>query len=103
MKTRHELEVPRIDDPNTKRTLTLIRPLLFIEKSELIDFLNENGQKFCTDLTNFEADGARNFLRLRVMPEIKSGINRSAVKNICRLGEIASEDERFLKENFKKQ
>ena len=78
------------------KKLTLVRPLLDITKAEIIAFLNERGQDFCEDETNYSADTARNFIRLRVLPELRENINNAAVRNIDRVGEILLEDEEYL-------
>ncbi len=74
----------------------VIRPLLGFKKAELIAFLLDRGVPWQTDDTNFTGDTARNLLRLNIMPRIVQGINKNAVNNIIRLGEIASEDEAYL-------
>ena len=81
-------------DPDDKTFI--IRPLLEFKKSELTEFLEEQGLQYCTDETNFVADTSRNALRLNIIPEITSSINRNAIKNILRLAEIATEDESYL-------
>ena len=78
------------------RSVSVIRPLLGFKKSELIAFLNERGQGYRTDETNFTTDSVRNLIRLKIIPEIAEGVNKNAVNNILRLGEIASEDEAYL-------
>ncbi|MCM1561952.1 MAG: tRNA lysidine(34) synthetase TilS [Butyrivibrio sp.] len=60
-----------------------IRPLLCVGRNEIIGFLKERGQKFCTDSTNDNLAYSRNRIRNRVMPELTS-INPKAVMHINR-------------------
>ncbi len=48
----------------------IIRPLLFVTKEEILEYLKENNQPFVTDSTNFKADCVRNTVRLSLMPKI---------------------------------
>lgn len=79
-----------------EKKLELIRPMIGLYKAEILAFLAEKSQRYCTDTTNFIDDTARNTLRLRVLPLISEKINPAAVRNIVRTGEVLSEDEEFL-------
>lgn len=96
IKPEGELELPSPRSGEEKRKFRLIRPLLSFTKTEITEFLDARKQAWCVDETNLEAESARNILRLKVIPEILNGINGSAVSNILRLSEIASEDEAYL-------
>ena len=54
------------------RSGRLIRPLLYTGKDEILSYLKERGQDFCTDATNFETDAARNRIRLELMPLLRT-------------------------------
>ncbi|MBR5947571.1 MAG: tRNA lysidine(34) synthetase TilS [Clostridia bacterium] len=96
IRPQSELELPSPRSGEQKRSFRLIRPLLEFKKSEIIEFLKNRKQLWCTDETNLEAGSARNILRLNIIPEIESGINSSVISNILRLSKIASEDEAYL-------
>jgi tRNA(Ile)-lysidine synthase len=49
---------------------TLIRPLLDYSKKELLEFIKKRDIKFIEDLSNFESNQDRNFIRNNVMPLI---------------------------------
>ncbi|MFH1720172.1 MAG: tRNA lysidine(34) synthetase TilS [Patescibacteria group bacterium] len=49
----------------------LIRPLLNTEKSEILKYLKKNGLKFRIDKTNEDTKYSRNFIRLKIVPELK--------------------------------
>ncbi len=75
----------------------IIRPLLFAHRQEILAFLREQEQDFCTDSTNKDTEYARNALRLKVVPELLK-VNEGAVDHLARLAEEAHEVEEFLEE-----
>lgn len=48
----------------------IIRPLLAISRTDIIEYLVAKGVSYITDSTNMEDDYRRNFLRLKVLPLI---------------------------------
>ncbi len=60
----------------------IIRPLLCLEKKEILEYLNQNGYDFVTDSTNLENDASRNVLRNEVMPRLLD-IQPGAIEHIC--------------------
>jgi tRNA(Ile)-lysidine synthase len=77
------------------KELCVIRPLLFISRAEIEDFLTENGQKFVTDSTNLEADVLRNRIRLQVLPLLRA-LNPAVSENIQRTAENLREAQALL-------
>ena len=75
----HDYEVP------------VIRPLLDITKSELLDYLADRNLTYCIDSTNDDISYQRNRIRHRIIPELES-INPNVVDAIVRLGSSVSED-----------
>ena len=61
----------------------ILRPLLSLRRNELRTYLEEKGQDFVDDSTNFEPDVNRNRLRLKVFPLLKE-INPAFVENTNR-------------------
>lgn len=78
------------------KTGDIIRPLLTVRRSEIEEYLAERQISYCTDETNLQLVGARNMLRLDVLPYIEKNINSAAVKNICAAGELLASDQDFL-------
>ncbi|MBR0025562.1 MAG: tRNA lysidine(34) synthetase TilS, partial [Clostridia bacterium] len=74
----------------------IIRPLLCVEKSELLAYLKERGIPFRTDSTNLEANTTRNRLRLDVMPYLKEHLNPKADAAIASTAEILQQEEDLL-------
>lgn len=72
----------------------LSRPLLHLEKSQILEWLEEKSIAFCLDSTNAESTNfSRNFLRLEVLPLLKehfSGFPQSILRNAEVLKEIDS-------------
>lgn len=50
----------------------VLRPLLAVSRSEILEYLAAKGQDYVTDTTNLESDYRRNFLRNQVMPLLRS-------------------------------
>lgn len=73
----------------------LYRPLLGVRKRELLEYLEELGQSYCQDASNWIPDTPRNLLRLRVMPELESAYP-GCVEAIARFSAQADRDEAFF-------
>lgn len=76
----------------------VIRPLLPLRRSEIEDYLFQEGIAFCTDETNLLRDGTRNRLRLDVMPYLAEHINPAIVPTLCATAELLAQDEAYLRE-----
>lgn len=74
----------------------IIRPLLYIRRSEIEAALSEQNIPYCTDATNFEPNAVRNRIRLNVIPYISREINPGFTKNLCSMSRRLSEDEAYL-------
>jgi tRNA(Ile)-lysidine synthase len=70
---------------------TVIRPILGMEKSEIIAYCKDNGLDFVTDSTNTDTDYTRNKIRAQIIPVMRQ-INSGAVKNASRMSELLRED-----------
>ncbi len=75
--------------------LALIRPMLPCTKSEIFDFLKENGLDYVTDSTNADITASRNYLRAEVIPDLRK-LNPSLDVSVLNLSETARCDEEFL-------
>ena len=73
----------------------VIRPILNMEKSEIIDFCRANGILFVTDSTNLVNDYTRNKIRNQVIPILKE-INSGATKNASKMTRSLKEDSVYL-------
>lgn len=73
----------------------VIRPLLQMEKEEILLLCKKNGIAFVTDKTNTDTDYTRNLIRAKLVPVLKE-INPATVRNIARMCEGLREDARCL-------
>ena len=65
----------------------IIRPLLCLEKKEILEYLAERHIAYCEDSTNQENEYTRNRLRNELIPQIRRDINERAVEHITEAGE----------------
>ena len=66
-------------------SVTIIRPLLFVSRNEIEEYLAQKNQPYVTDSSNLTDDYTRNFFRHQVVPLFKK-INPSfeeSLKNTC--------------------
>lgn len=73
----------------------IIRPLLEVTREEILNYLEEIQQDYCTDQTNDMVDYARNRIRHQVLPALEQ-INEKAIPHMIRTG-------RYVRENLKEQ
>ena len=69
----------------------IVRPILEINKSDIIEYCSENNIKYVTDSTNTDVEYSRNRIRSRVIPELKA-ICPSAENAAARLSESLRQD-----------
>ena len=69
----------------------VIRPMLAMEKSEIIDYCRQNSLDFVTDSTNTDTDYTRNMIRAEIIPAITK-INSGALRNAHRMCRTLKED-----------
>ncbi len=70
------------------KTLTLIRPLLGLDKNELRQFVRENKIPFREDATNAQLDAPRNRVRNELLPLLRRQYQPGLTKTVLRLMEI---------------
>lgn len=80
----------------------IIRPLLDMQKSEIIAYCRENGYDFVTDETNFAEIYTRNKIRLSLIPQIEDTFNKNFVNTVTENSNLISYDEDFLDIEAKK-
>lgn len=61
----------------------IIRPLLCLDRQEIVDYLTDIGQSFVTDSTNLEDEYLRNKIRLHLLPLMQQ-ISPAAKENILK-------------------
>ncbi|MCG2710891.1 MAG: tRNA lysidine(34) synthetase TilS [Candidatus Omnitrophica bacterium] len=83
------------------RKFRLIRPLLEIEKQDILDYLKKNKIKYMIDSSNLKTEYFRNKVRLEIIPMLKH-YSPQIKENIFRIGETAKQTEDILREKVKK-
>ncbi len=68
----------------------IIRPLLCLNREEILAYLKSRGQSYVTDSSNNERTYLRNRIRLDVMPLLRE-LNPAAVRHLCLAGDIVRE------------
>ena len=73
----------------------VIRPILSMEKKDIIAFCETNGINYVTDSTNADNDYTRNKIRNQIIPLLKE-INSGIIKNTSRATESLKNDSAYL-------
>jgi tRNA(Ile)-lysidine synthase len=74
----------------------VFRPLLEFRRAELRSYLRMRRQAWREDLTNRDTKRTRARIRLKVMPVLEKQFPPAVVEHLCRLAELAREDEEWL-------
>ncbi|MDU7926158.1 MAG: tRNA lysidine(34) synthetase TilS, partial [Finegoldia magna] len=78
------------------RNKNIIRPLLDVSKSEILNYLDENNIEYVTDETNFVADVQRNKIRLEMLSYIQENFNSSINESIYRTINILKDSKEII-------
>jgi tRNA(Ile)-lysidine synthase len=78
------------------RKILLVRPLLGLNKEELLQFARENKIRFRDDATNFSSDFLRNRIRNELLPLLRKNYQPGLDKIILRLMEIVGAESDFV-------
>ena len=71
--------------------VTVMRPMLAIRRTELLEYLRQLDQSFRTDSTNQDPRYTRNRIRHQVLPRLAADFNSSVIEALVRLGTLAVE------------
>lgn len=74
----------------------IIRPLITVEKKDIMEYNKLKSLNPCIDQTNFELICTRNKLRNELIPKLQTEYNSNIKKNLLRLKEITLQEEDFL-------
>ena len=87
------------------RNGAIVRPLLCINREEIIRYLQQIGQDFVTDSTNLEDEFTRNKIRLHLLPlmqEINPSVKNSLIETSNYLNDVATIYNKVIDETKKK-
>jgi len=79
------------------RHLRVIRPLLSVDKDEILQFLRDGNIPWCEDETNALDDASRNILRHKVIP-VLTGIRPDAVEKISETAGYLAKVDAYLRQ-----
>ncbi|MBW6485909.1 MAG: tRNA lysidine(34) synthetase TilS [Syntrophobacterales bacterium] len=74
----------------------LIRPLLYVSRSEILEFLNREGLAYRTDSSNADQTFLRNSIRNWLLPELTKRYNPQLAAGVARTAEIIRQEDDYL-------
>lgn len=74
----------------------LVRPLIDASRKEILDFLAREGLSYRTDKTNLDPTLLRNWIRLRLLPQVREKFGPGLDERLAHLAEILREEEGVL-------
>ncbi len=80
------------------RFKNIIRPLILVKKSEVLEYLKKNNIPYMTDETNEQDIYTRNKIRNNLIPWIEKEINPSVTDTLFQSAHLLKEDSEFLAE-----
>lgn len=84
-----------------ERRGAVVRPLLSVSRTEILEYNRQNGIDFVTDSTNASDTYSRNRLRLRVLPELEA-VCPGCADNMARAAALFKKDADYLDGEAKK-
>lgn len=89
--------------PLTKNSeVQLIRPLLFTWRQEIIEYLEEEGLNYRTDISNYETIYLRNKIRLELIPLLENQYNPNIKNTLIQLSQILNTNNEYVSLEAKK-
>ncbi len=76
----------------------VIRPMLDLDKGEIIAYLNQYGIAYRTDYSNYDRSYLRNRIRWDLLPLLTRDFNPAIEKSLCRLAGIVRDENAFWDE-----
>ena len=74
----------------------IIRPLIYMGRAEIEEYLTSIGQDYCTDSTNAQTDYTRNKIRHDILPLLSRSVNDKATEHITSMAEDMLRLERYV-------
>lgn len=84
-------------DPHSGRAVAVVRPLLEVRRRELLEYLATRGESFREDRSNRDLRFDRNWVRLRLLPQLRRRLNPRVEAVLARTADLFGEVEAFLK------
>lgn len=77
----------------------IIRPLLGLERGEIIDYLNVRKLAWRTDDSNRDEKYLRNKVRRNLIPYLEKEFSAAVVRSLARLASVSRDEDDFMEEN----
>lgn len=77
------------------KNVIVVRPLIYVQRTQIEEYLSDLSQDFVVDSTNGDTDYTRNYIRKEILPRMKN-VNSEVVENISRATWLCRKDEEFL-------
>ena len=74
----------------------IIRPLIDIQRNEIMEYLAVKGMEYLEDSSNRDSQFLRNKVRNRLIPELKAQYNPKLIESLNRMGAIFDAEERWI-------
>lgn len=81
----------------------IIRPILFAARSEIDEYVEQNGLAYCVDDTNFDEKYCRNKIRLRVFPYVEKEINNRAAEHVAKAARKIAQQYMYIDRQAKRE
>ena len=75
--------------------LLIVRPLIYVLRDEIEEFLSEHNQDFVTDSTNNDVDYTRNYIRHEILPRLRN-INPALDTSFIKTASLVKNDSDYL-------
>ena len=95
MAPRRQLDIAVGDSTDT---LTMIRPLLEVPKSEILEYLKERNLAYRIDQTNQDPVFLRNWIRAELLPKIRQRVGAGFSARLRQQAELLRDEDAFLEE-----
>ena len=89
----HELDGTNIHSASSP---VVIRPLLDVSRAEIEKYLNENHLTFRLDRSNQDLSFLRNWIRLKLIPQLKEKMDRNLPSRLAQQAELIREEDDLL-------
>lgn len=74
----------------------IVRPLIHLKRSEIVDYIAEKKLPFVTDASNADLSFTRNRIRHHLIPELEKAYNPAIIETLNRLGSIMRAEDQWF-------
>lgn len=89
---------PRADRRIGDVTLTIVRPMLGVWRSEIDDYIRAHALQFREDETNRSLANTRSRMRYEIIPAIENALGRDVRKSIWKAAQIFQAQQEFIRD-----